>query len=453
MQVVRRGSSPFLERNGSCYGIACRICLWKTFGCRLVPAMSLPLLFLWLPLALAGVPILGLFLYWARERVRYHGKLDAVPIRVHVNGTRGKSTVTRMVAGALREAGMRTVAKTTGSEARVVDEEGEDWEIVRHAAATLLEEREVLETAWSPGLEAVVVECMAVRPDLQEADARLFVRPTLSLLTNVRLDHQEQMGWTLPAIARSLARGFPWEGRVFTAESSEEVLAVLQEEANARGASLEAVPEDFLHEEEWEEADPFAFRANVALSLAAALAIGVERAVALRGILRAAPDPGAAKGYRAEFRDRPLACVDLFAVNDLPSARENIARARAWAGEEVAWVVLLNNRQDRQERVRPFARFVAEEVPCERVALLGAYVDTAANELRSAGVRADRILRIGEGVGRSVDSVLEQITAGLSGGAVGLLGLVNRHTAIADRLRARLEPAAYPGSPEGREVA
>lgn len=409
--------------------------------------------FVWLPLLVGSVPIVGLFLYWARERTRYHRKLGAVPIRVHVNGTRGKSTVTRMVAGALREAGYQTVAKTTGSEARVIDTEGAEWEIVRHAAATLLEERKVLEATWSPQLEAVVVECMAVRPDLQEADARLFVRPTLSLLTNVRLDHQEQMGWSLPAIARSLARGFPPGGRVLTAEEGEETLPVLREEAGLREVSLQPIREDFLQENEWEVADPFTFRANVALALAAALELGVERSTALRGIFGAAPDPGAAKGYRTEFGGRRLACVDLFAVNDLPSARENIARARAWAGEGVDWVILLNNRLDRQERVRPFARFVAEEVPCERVALLGAYVESAAHELQQGGVSADRILRIGEGIGRGVDSVLAELTAGPRHRTVGLLGLVNRHTAICDRLRARLEPRAMPGVAGGKEVA
>lgn len=358
-----------------------------------------------------------------------------------------------MVAGALREGGYRTVAKTTGSEARILDEEGAEWEIVRHAAATLLEEREVLEETWSPGLQAIVVECMAVRPDLQEADARLFVRPTLSLLTNVRFDHQEQMGWTLPAIARSLARGFLPGGRILTAESAEDVLPVLRDEADARGASFVAVGEDFVGEEEWKGADPFTFRANVALALAAALELGVDRTTALQGILGAAPDPGAAKGYRAEFRGRLLVFVDLFAVNDLPSARANIARARAWAGEEIDWVILLNNRLDRQERVRPFARFVAEEVSFDRVALLGAYADAAEFELREAGVGAERIQRIGEATGRSVDAVLDELTAGSSGRTVGLLGLVNRHTAICDRLRARLEPGAMPGNAAAREVA
>jgi hypothetical protein len=41
----------------------------------------------------------------------------AIPVRIHVNGIRGKSSVTRLIAAALREAGIRTVAKTTARRA------------------------------------------------------------------------------------------------------------------------------------------------------------------------------------------------------------------------------------------------------------------------------------------------------------------------------------------------
>ena len=43
--------------------------------------------------------VLSLLLW---ERLARDRALAAVPIRIHVNGTRGKSTVTRLIAGALR---------------------------------------------------------------------------------------------------------------------------------------------------------------------------------------------------------------------------------------------------------------------------------------------------------------------------------------------------------------
>ena len=49
-----------------------------------------------------------------------------IPIRIHVNGTRGKSSVTRLIAAGLRAGGKRTFAKTTGTAPRVIDSIGID---------------------------------------------------------------------------------------------------------------------------------------------------------------------------------------------------------------------------------------------------------------------------------------------------------------------------------------
>ena len=55
----------------------------------------------------------------------------AIPIRVHVNGTRGKSSVTRLIAAGLRAGGVRAVAKTTGSAARYIRADGSEEPVVR----------------------------------------------------------------------------------------------------------------------------------------------------------------------------------------------------------------------------------------------------------------------------------------------------------------------------------
>ena len=52
-----------------------------------------------------------------------------IPVRIHVAGTRGKSTTTRLIAAGLRAGGRRVLAKTTGSEPRLILPDGreEDW--------------------------------------------------------------------------------------------------------------------------------------------------------------------------------------------------------------------------------------------------------------------------------------------------------------------------------------
>ena len=57
------------------------------------------------------------------ENHLHQKNLKRIPIRIHVNGTRGKSTTTRLIAGGLREAGFKVLAKTTGSAARLILED------------------------------------------------------------------------------------------------------------------------------------------------------------------------------------------------------------------------------------------------------------------------------------------------------------------------------------------
>lgn len=59
-----------------------------------------------------------LILHWIFEYRRHKRNVEAIPIRVHVNGTRGKSSVTRLIAAGLRAGGRKTVAKITGHSAQ-----------------------------------------------------------------------------------------------------------------------------------------------------------------------------------------------------------------------------------------------------------------------------------------------------------------------------------------------
>ena len=51
----------------------------------------------------------------------YHNYyLNSIPIRIHVNGARGKSSVTRLIASGIRESGKKVIGKTTGSSPRII---------------------------------------------------------------------------------------------------------------------------------------------------------------------------------------------------------------------------------------------------------------------------------------------------------------------------------------------
>ena len=71
--------------------------------------------------------------------------LASLPIRIHVNGSRGKSSVTRLIAAGLRASGLKTLAKTTGTSPRIIDEQGRDRIIHRLRDASIGEQVRLLE--------------------------------------------------------------------------------------------------------------------------------------------------------------------------------------------------------------------------------------------------------------------------------------------------------------------
>ena len=116
------------------------------------------------PIIVLGTLVILLFMAGILEFQDHQSSLDAIPLRIHVNGTRGKSSVTRLIAAGLREGGLRTFAKTTGTAPRVIDAEGKDRIIHRLRLPSIGEQVRLLKYFASENPDAVVMECMAVQP-------------------------------------------------------------------------------------------------------------------------------------------------------------------------------------------------------------------------------------------------------------------------------------------------
>ena len=82
-----------------------------------------------------------LIAFWTHEFWRHQRNVKAIPVRIHVNGTRGKSSVTRLIAAGLRAGGKRTVAKITGTLPRVVLPDGREAAIIRLMGANIIEQK------------------------------------------------------------------------------------------------------------------------------------------------------------------------------------------------------------------------------------------------------------------------------------------------------------------------
>lgn len=267
-----------------------------------------------------------------------------------------------------------------------------------------------------------------------------MVRSTLHLLTNVRQDHVEQLGQTLPAIARSMTAGFPCGGTILTAETTPEPLAELRLGAERLGSRLSVVKESEVEEREMEHFGPFEFRANIALALAAARGLGVDRQTALAGMRAAPSDPGAASLQQHRIDGRSVTWVNLFSVNDPESAVENVNKAVESVAPETTVIFLLNNREDRPLRARQFADLVGNRFGTHRIVPLGAHRQSVIARLRQAGVQEQNIVEVADDPG-DVDRVIHQLLDLTGTDPVMLIGMVNIHTGIAAALEQRLGAA------------
>ena len=263
-------------------------------------------------------------------------RLEKIPIRILVNGTRGKSTVTRLIAAGLAEGGLCVCAKTTGSAARLILPDLSEEPIRRRRGATIMEHTWFVQRALGVGAQAIVAECMAIQPETIRTLERRLARSTIGVITNVRADHIDTMGVELEQVAETLALSVPERGRLFVgAGGLDEGLKAVFARAGQRHASNFARTANiartgetkFIAVDESVESmcERFAypmFAENLALALAVCEECGVGRDVALRGMLKVHADPGIRASMEFAWRGMKVRAVNAFAANDAQSTLE-----------------------------------------------------------------------------------------------------------------------------------
>ncbi len=380
---------------------------------------------------------LATFGYWHAVTREHNERLNGLDLRVHVNGIRGKSTVTRLVAGVLREGGYVTVAKTTGSAARVIAPDGVETPIKRRGAPTINEQIDIVADHVTTATEALVMECMAVRPINQTYSQDFLVRSDVTVITNVREDHQEEMGETLEEIADSLSRTIPEDGVLITAEDREHLRERLRANAHARGSRLVYADPASVTDADMRGFDYIQYKENVAIGLEMARLAGIHRDAAIAGMWKAVPDVGAVRLQWYEILGKRVLWVPLFAANDKESVVRTIEQLDRTAFPEGATVIgILNNRQDRGRRAELFAELTAHELEphLDEVITMGAYEEAVTRAILDGGFPAERLHALGETVQPDLQEILERIAGLIDGDEGVLIGMVNIHTEQAELL-------------------
>ena len=307
------------------------------------------------------VSLVCLILAGAIERLILHHSLRMIPIRVVVNGTRGKSTVVRLLAAALREAGIPTLGRSTGSIAELVLPDGSLRAIARRGVVNLVrEQRQLVRLANGFDAKALVCECSAIRPELQRVFQRQLVEPTLTLITNSYVDHVDQLGETRESTAEVLASG------VHRFLTTDPVLGALPGAVVVPDLAVPSRIPQWVH--------PDCYR----IALAACAELGIPQEVAIRGMCGVQGDIGMSEDLVVGGKR----FINAFARNDTATTRQLLATLDL-SGTSIVFA----NRKDREFRLERFAGCF-QSLGVDSLFVIGDHPALCARIFRSHGMHA-----------------------------------------------------------------
>jgi gamma-polyglutamate synthase len=249
------------------------------------------------------------------ERVRLDRHRRAIPLRIAVTGTRGKSGVSRLLAAVLREHGLVVVAKTTGAAAALILPDGSEHPIRRRGRPSILEQKRVVRTAAELGADVLVAEVMSIHPENHRVETRHLLQPHIVVATNFRVDHTAAAGTTRAAVAALLALDVAAGSRVFVPAAEAEPVFLARVRATPAAAVVVPAGSSEAVVPAGAAAARREFRDNLDLVHAVAQSLHIPDATVRAGVGRARHDIG---GLRVWRTPPPADCflVNAFAAND-----------------------------------------------------------------------------------------------------------------------------------------
>ena len=294
--------------------------------------------------------------------------VEKIPIRVNINGIRGKSTVTRLITSILTEAGYKTVGKTTGTAARMIYwfQDDEDIIVRQPQGANIGEQLKVLQKAADLNAEALVCECMAVNPDYQKVFQFRMLEANIVVIVNVLEDHLDVMGPTLDQIARAT---IPYNGFLITIDCA--YTNYFKQIAKERNTKVIIADNSKITDEYLAKFDYMIFPDNASLALAVGEALGIDEETCFKGMLNAHPDPGAMRITRIGDENLNCTFVNGFAAND-PQSTVNIwERVKELEYNTEDPIVIMNCREDRVDRTEIFVSDVFPKIQTHTLVAIG----------------------------------------------------------------------------------
>lgn len=297
-----------------------------------------------------------------KEKRRHANRLKKIPLRININGIRGKSTITRMAYSVLREDHYRVIGKMTGTDARMMYWfTQKEYDVIRKPqGANIGEQRDIIRKVVKQKANALVNECMAVNPDYQITFQKDLVKANIGVIVNVMEDHMDVLGPTLKDVAQAFTATIPYNGKLVVMK--DEYTDFFAKEAKKRNSEIIVVDKDEIPESYLRKFDYLVFPDNVAIVLGIAEAVGVDYETALQGMLNAPADPGAVRIKYFYANNTQNVFVNAFAANEPKSTKAILNKVESYNYLYKKKIIILNCRSDRIDRTQLFVENFLEDV-------------------------------------------------------------------------------------------
>jgi poly-gamma-glutamate synthase PgsB/CapB len=330
----------------------------------------------------------GVLLYLIAERVMIDRWRRCIPLTIIVTGTRGKSSVVRLLASIMRADGRKVLGKTTGSSPRFLWPDGSETDIKRRGAASILEQKHLLKEAASRKIECLVAEVMSIHPENHFVEAQQILRADIVAITNFWPDHIDAQGTTEESVAATLCLDIPERATVIAPALAK--ASVLESCVASVDGKLLVVEEDTSKpvRQRAPELDKVEFTDNIDLAYGLAKHLGIDDEVVARGLEAANRDIGALsmRELLAGNPEKRLILVNAFAANDPKSTLRVYAKARELLPENADWAGLLCLRSDRADRTAQWIESLQSD-PSKRFSrlyVIGGHAPVVARKLGNA---------------------------------------------------------------------
>lgn len=306
-----------------------------------------------------------------REMHVHRKRIKQIPIRININGIRGKSTITRLIYGILREDNYQVIGKTTGTDARMLywfDEK--EYPVVRKPQGPNIgEQKDILQNVIDNKGKAIVNECMAVNPDYQIVFQEKLLKANVGVIVNAMEDHMETLGPTLDEVAEAFTATIPYNGKLVIMK--DDYTDFFKKVADKRNTETIVVDRDKVEEDLLRKFDYIVFPDNVAIAMGVAKAIGANPDVAIEGMLNAPPDSGAVHIHYYHKNDTKNIFVNAFAANEPQSSKAILQKVIDYKYPYEKKVIILNCRGDRLDRTKLFAEDFITDVDFDTLICVG----------------------------------------------------------------------------------